>query len=111
MVHKRTINLDQILYQLVNATVWGFWFILLLNSPILANTIPQRVTNGLYRSSSEDFFQQGKRQFEKEIQILMQQLLVEPESLLNISDEVKIKDEEIPEKLNSSPDSLVKNKN
>ncbi|MGA9380664.1 MAG: hypothetical protein WBV73_18010 [Phormidium sp.] len=88
-------NLDRVAYRLVKATVEGVPLILLLSSPILANTIPQRVTNGLYRSSSEDFFAEGKRQFEQEIQILMRQLLIEPESLLNISDEVQIKEEEL----------------
>lgn len=104
------INPALILYRLANATGWGISLILLLSSPILANTIPQQVTNGLYRSSSEDFFQQGKRQFETEIQILMRQLLSAPESLLNISDELKIK-EEVLEKPNLSPDKPVTNKN
>ncbi|MFB2938842.1 hypothetical protein ACE1B6_26620 [Aerosakkonemataceae cyanobacterium BLCC-F154] len=82
-----------------------------MRNSLLANTVPQRVINGLYRSSSEDFFQQGKRQFEQEIKILMQQLLIEPESLLNISDEVEIKEEEILEKPNFSPNNLVTHKN
>ena len=104
------INPALILYQLANATVWGISLILLLSSPILANTIPQQVTNGLYRSSSEDFFEQGKRQFETEIQILMRQLLTEPESLLNISDEVQIKEEEFLENSNFSLDKPVTKK-
>ncbi|XWK90252.1 MAG: hypothetical protein U7127_09435 [Phormidium sp.] len=96
--------------RLVNGTLGGLSLILLQSSSLLANTIPYQVTNGFYRSSSEDFFQQGKRQFEKEIQILMRQLLSEPESLLNISDEVQIKEEEVLENHNLSPDNSVNNK-
>jgi hypothetical protein len=103
MIEAMKVNLNQTVYQLVNALIWGFSLILVMSSPILANTIPQRVTNGLYRSSSEDFFQQGKRHFEKEIQILIRQLLIEPESLLNVSEEVKITEEEVLEK----PDSVL----
>lgn len=99
-----------ILYQLANATGWGISLILLLSSPILANTIPQQVTNGLYRSSSEYFFRQGKRQFEREIQILLRQLLSEPESLLNLSDEVKIKEEYFLENPNFLLDNPVTKK-
>lgn len=103
-------SLTQIIYQLINSTVGGLALILFLSSPLLANNVPQRITNGLYRSSSEDFFEQGKRQFEKEIQILMQQLLIEPESLLTISDEVQIKDEELLEKPDFLSDNIVNNK-
>jgi hypothetical protein len=104
------INLARIVCQLVNGTLGGVSLILLQSPSLLANTIPDQVTNGLYRSNSEDFFHQGKRQFEKEIQILMRQLLSEPESLLNISDEVEIKEEEVLEKPNLSPNNSVNNK-
>lgn len=104
------IQIAQIVCRGVNATLWGLSLILLHSSPLLANTIPSQVTNGLSRSSSEDFFGQGKRQFEKEIQILMRQLLLQPESLLNISDEVQIKEEEVLEQPNLSGDNPVNNK-
>lgn len=104
------IHLAQIVCRVVNGVLGGVSLILFQSSSLLANTIPYQVTNGLYRSSSEDFFGQGKRQFEKEIQILMRQLLSEPESLLNISDEVEIKEEEVLEKPNLSPNNSVNNK-
>ncbi|MFB2836723.1 hypothetical protein [Floridanema evergladense] len=104
------INIDRTVCRAVRVTVWGVSLTLLMSSPILANTIPHQVINGLYRSSSEDFFLQGKRQFEKEIQILRRQLLIEPRSLLNISDEVQIKEEEVPETPDFSPENPVNNK-
>lgn len=110
-VKKMKTNLDRIFHRLVNATVWGVTLIILLSSPLLANTIPHRVINGLYRSSSEDFFEQGRREFEQEIEILMQQLLIEPESLLNISDEVEVKEEEVLEVPDFSPGNIVIKKN
>lgn len=103
-------SLNQIVYQLINSTVGGLALTVLLSSPLLANNIPQRITNGLYRSSSEDFFEQGKRKLEEEIQILMQQLLIEPESLLNISNRVQIKDEELLENPEFLSDNIVKSK-
>lgn len=105
---KLTLNL--IVYQVINSTLGALTLILFLSSPLLANNVPQQITNGLYRSSSQDFFEQGKRQFDKEIEILIQQLLIEPESLLNISDEVQIKDEKL-ENLDVLSDNLIDNLN
>lgn len=105
---KFTLNL--IVYQVINSTLGALTLILFLSSPLLANNVPQQITNGLYRSSSQDFFEQGKRQFDKEIEILIQQLLREPESLLNISDEVQIKDEKL-ENLDVLSDNLIDNSN
>lgn len=97
-------------YQAINTTLSALTVVLFLSSPILANNVPQQITNGLYRSSSQDFFEQGKRQFDKEIEILIQQLLREPESLLNISDEVQIKNEKL-ENFDVLSDNLIDNSN
>ncbi|MBF2067691.1 MAG: hypothetical protein IGS39_25230 [Calothrix sp. C42_A2020_038] len=58
---------------------------LLLQSNVVAQTAPnirsltpsqiQRITPGLYPSSSREFFQQGEEQLEREVQILQQQRL------------------------------------
>ena len=104
------VPLNQVVCSVINATLVAPILMLFLSSPLLANNVPQRITNGLYRSSSQDFFEQGKRQFDKEIEILIQQLLIEPELLLNIIDEVQIKDEKL-ENLDVLSDNLINNSN
>lgn len=104
------VPLNQVVCPVINATLVSPILMLFLSSPLLANNVPHRITNGLYRSSSQDFFEQGKRQFDKEIEILIQQLLIEPESLLNIIDEVQIKDEKL-ENLDVLSDNLINNSN
>lgn len=105
------LPLNQVVYQVINVTVGTLTLMLFFNSPLLANNVPHRLTNGLYRSSSQEFFEQGKRQFDKEIEILIQQLLRKPESLLNINDEVQIKDEDFIDNPNVLLDNLVANPN
>jgi len=105
------VPLNQVVYQVINVTLGTVSLMLFFSSPLLANNVPHRVTNGLYRSSSQEFFEQGKRQFDKEIEILIQQLLIKPESLLNINDEVQIKDEDLIDKPNLLLDNLVANPN
>ncbi|OKH40508.1 hypothetical protein NIES2119_02530 [[Phormidium ambiguum] IAM M-71] len=103
-------SLNHLVSQVINTTLGALTLMLFFSSPLLANNVPQQITNGLYRSSSQDFFEQGKRQFDKEIEILIQQLLIEPESLLNISDEVQIKEQKL-ENLDVLSDNLINNSN
>lgn len=74
--------------------------------PSFAIAVPQRVTNGLYRSSSEDFFQEGRRQFEREINILLKRPLAKEEPVLDVSEELGIQERLSPLEIqNLSPDS------
>ncbi|NES21999.1 MAG: hypothetical protein F6K41_24525 [Symploca sp. SIO3E6] len=51
--------------------------------------IPPQVLNGLhYPTSSQRFFDQGKRTFEQEIQLMLQRLQSSPETLLQIREDV-----------------------
>ncbi|NEP12753.1 MAG: hypothetical protein F6K14_21600 [Symploca sp. SIO2C1] len=51
--------------------------------------IKPQVLNGLhYPTSSQQFFERGKRNFEQEIQLMLQRLQSSPETLLHITDEL-----------------------
>ncbi len=51
--------------------------------------IKQEVLNGLYYpTSSQQFFERGKRTFEQETQLMLQRLQSSPENLLHITDEL-----------------------
>ena len=48
----------------------------------------QQVNSGLFRSNSQDFFQQGYRQLEREIAILLQQNASFPGNILEIDEKL-----------------------
>lgn len=74
--------------------------------PSFAIAVPQQVTNGLYRSRSEDFFEEGRRQFEREINILLKRPLAKEEPVLDVSDELQIQERLSPLEIqNLSPGS------
>ncbi|NET55787.1 MAG: hypothetical protein F6K47_06355 [Symploca sp. SIO2E6] len=51
--------------------------------------IKQQVLNGLYYpTSSQQFFERGRRTFEQEIQLMLRRLQSSPETLLHIGDEL-----------------------
>lgn len=59
-----------------------------LFKPASAIEIPHSVLNGLYYpTGSQQFFNQGRQQFEKEIDILLKKRLSSPEKLLKIPSE------------------------
>jgi hypothetical protein len=49
----------------------------------------QQVNSGLFRSNSQDFFQQGNRQLEREIKILLQKLLTSEGEILEIDEKLR----------------------
>jgi hypothetical protein len=48
----------------------------------------QQVNSGLFRSNSQDFFQQGNRQLEREIAILLQKDVTSPGNILEIDEKL-----------------------
>lgn len=94
---------NQIFATIATATALAFPIVLLVTLPTRAIDIPQRVTNGLFRSSSEDFFREGRRQFEREIQILQDRRLDSENPILN-TDDVRTQEQLSPlEMRNNSP--------
>ena len=59
-----------------------------LADPLTPSQI-QQVNSGLFRSNSQDFFEQGRRQLEREIEILLQQLLTSDKQILEIDEELR----------------------
>ena len=103
------VALKKILPSLATTTLLSLTSVLIVSLPTLAIAIPGRVTNGLYRSSSEEFFQQGRRQLDREIKIILERRLTEPENLLEISDELLQQQERSPlENYNISPNEVDK---
>lgn len=49
----------------------------------------QQINSGLFRSNSQDFFQQGNRQLEKEIAILLQKFVTEEGEILEIDENLR----------------------
>ncbi|NJK76799.1 MAG: hypothetical protein HC786_09075 [Richelia sp. CSU_2_1] len=49
----------------------------------------QQVNSGLFRSNSQDFFQQGNRQLEKEIAILLQKLMTGEGEILEVEENLR----------------------
>lgn len=100
---KMKIIQNQILTTIATGTVLAFPIVLLVSLPTRAIDIPQRVTNGLFRSSAEDFFREGRRQFEREIEILQDRRLDSENPILN-TDDVRTQEQLSPlEMRNNSP--------
>lgn len=60
-----------------------------LTPAVYANGVPQ-VTNDLFRRSSEEFFREGERRFEREIQFLTNGILVSRDDLLKVDRQLQI---------------------
>ena len=98
------ITLHKIFSCFTTATVLALPIIFLPSLPAGAIEVPQRVTNGLYRSSAEDFFREGQRKFEREIPIITERRLSTPENILEISDDLRVEERLSPlEMRNRSP--------
>ena len=61
--------------------------------PALANPLTnsqiQRVNSGLFKSNSQDFFEEGRRKLDREIEILLQRLLTSDREILEIDEELR----------------------
>ena len=98
------INLDKIFASVATATMLALPIVSVASLSASAIEVPQRVINGLYRTSAEDFFREGQRKFEREIQLLQDRRLASEEPILNVSDEMQVQDRLSPLELrNLSP--------
>lgn len=50
----------------------------------------QQINSGLFRSSSQDFFKEGERRLEREIELLTQRRLTPTEDLLKVPTKLRI---------------------
>lgn len=70
-------------------TIFG----LLVAPAVLANPVTfsqiQQVNSGLFRSNSQDFFEQGREKLEREIKILLQESLTANQEILNIDQKLR----------------------
>ena len=56
--------------------------------------IPQRTINGVYYpTGSQQFFEEGRRRFEREVQVFIQGRLYSPKTLLQVSEELRSQQE------------------
>ncbi|MEG4633948.1 hypothetical protein QUB56_31010 [Microcoleus sp. AR_TQ3_B6] len=53
---------------------------------LTTSQIQQQLNSGLFRSNSQDFFQQGYRQLEREIAILLQKYVTSQDPILEIDE-------------------------
>ncbi|OCQ92001.1 hypothetical protein BCD67_21545 [Oscillatoriales cyanobacterium USR001] len=68
-------------------------FGLLVSPAVLANPLApsqiQQINSGLFRSNSQDFFEEGRRNFNREIEILLQEFLNSDREILKIDRELR----------------------
>lgn len=57
-------------------------------NPLAASQI-QQINSGLYRSNSQDFFEEGRRNLEVEIERLLQGMLTSDRDILEIDEELR----------------------
>ncbi|MBD1830154.1 hypothetical protein NDI47_16225 [Microcoleus vaginatus GB1-A2] len=78
--------LKQIIYSWLLAASFGF------PAAVSAQSVTpsqiQQVNSGLFRSNSQDFFQQGNRQLEREIAILLQKKFTSQGNILEIDEKL-----------------------
>ncbi|HLO49863.1 MAG TPA: hypothetical protein VK211_15710 [Kamptonema sp.] len=60
---------------------------------VLANPLTpsqvQQVNSGLFRSNSQDFFEEGRRKLDREIEILLKQILTSDKQILEIDENLR----------------------
>jgi len=78
----------QIILSLGVATSLALCVPAVLANPLTLSQI-QQVNSGLYRSNSQDFFEEGRRKLDREIQILLRQLLTTDKQILEIDEELR----------------------
>lgn len=98
------LTVDKIFPRIGTATLLALSVMSVASLPASAIEVPQRVINGLYRTSAEDFFREGHRRFEREIQILQQRRLASEQPILDVSEQQRIQEQLSPlEMRNLSP--------
>lgn len=80
---------------------------LIASSPVLAQTIPnlsnldrQRISRDLTPTNSQDFFNQGREQFEREIRRLNERSQQKQENLLKVDPATRYPENQTPRLLN-----------
>lgn len=80
---------------------------LMVSSPVFAQTIPnlssldrQRIVRDLTPRSSQDFFNQGREQLEREIRLLNQRSQQQQENLLKVDPATRYPEDQTPRLLN-----------
>ena len=79
--------LKQIIFSWWLAASFGFPAAVSAQS-LAPRQIQQQVNSGLFRSNSQDFFQQGYRQLEREIAILLQKYVASEDPILEIDEKL-----------------------
>jgi len=82
--------MNSILKQIISSW-WlaaSFAFPAAVSAQSLTPTQIQQVNSGLFRSNSQDFFQQGYRQLEREIAILLQKNVASQGNILEIDEKL-----------------------
>jgi hypothetical protein len=82
--------MNSILKQIISSW-WlaaSFGFPAAVSAQSLTPSQIQQVNSGLFRSNSQDFFQQGYRQLEREIATLLQQNASSPGNILEIDEKL-----------------------
>jgi hypothetical protein len=82
--------MNSILKQIISSW-WlaaSFGFPAAVSAQSLTPSQIQQVNSGLFRSNSQDFFQQGYRQLEREIAILLQQNVTSQGNILEIDEKL-----------------------
>jgi|GEM_PF-4632457 len=85
--------LNTIFPRLAGATALALTTLMLLSGRVSAVKvdIKQQVLNGLhYPTTSQQFFERGKRTLEQEIQLILQRLQSSPETLLHIRKDLPV---------------------
>lgn len=67
----------------------------------------QQVNSGLYRSNSQDFFEQGRRNLEAEIEKLLRRILMSERPILEIDEELRSELCHHPIELSSRDSSII----
>lgn len=75
----------------ITALALSVWSLEGLTSAVEAQPLsPQQINSGLFRSSSQDFFAEGERRLEREIELLTQRRLTPVEDLLKVPTKSRI---------------------
>ncbi|MEG4589548.1 hypothetical protein QUA54_30675 [Microcoleus sp. MOSTC5] len=83
--------MNSILKQIISSW-WlaaSFGFPAAVSAQSLTPSQIQQVNSGLFRSNSQDFFQQGNRQLEREIAILLQKTVTSESQILEIDEKLR----------------------
>jgi hypothetical protein len=95
------IILKNLVFSLALAKIFALAFVLIFETPVAASQ-NQQIVNGLLHPTENNFFKEGREQFEREIQMLLHQPPSTSLRLLKISPELlHIQEERSPDASNT----------